>query len=115
MYKCQSYLLSESIYHKAKKLINHIQIVILFVTFLKITCSLLFLGYSSPVISDAKLTALGPEQTRVAEHRQVVMCILCQEEQEVKVDSRAMVLAAFVQRSTVLSKNRNKIISDPGK
>ncbi|OXB61981.1 hypothetical protein ASZ78_002626 [Callipepla squamata] len=70
---------------------------------------------NSPVISDAKLTALGPEQTRVAEHRQVVMCILCQEEQEVKVDSRAMVLAAFIQRSTVLSKNRNRIIPDPEK
>uniref|UniRef100_A0A8B9N554 E3 ubiquitin-protein ligase n=1 Tax=Accipiter nisus TaxID=211598 RepID=A0A8B9N554_9AVES len=70
---------------------------------------------NSPVISDAKLTALGPEQTRVAEHRQVVMCILCQEEQEVKVDSRAMVLAAFIQRSTVLSKNRNKITPDPDK
>uniref|UniRef100_A0A8C0B863 E3 ubiquitin-protein ligase n=1 Tax=Buteo japonicus TaxID=224669 RepID=A0A8C0B863_9AVES len=70
---------------------------------------------NSPVISDAKLTALGPEQTRVAEHRQVVMCILCQEEQEVKVDSRAMVLAAFIQRSTVLSKNRNKITPDPEK
>ncbi|XP_066172213.1 E3 ubiquitin-protein ligase UBR2 isoform X3 [Sylvia atricapilla] len=70
---------------------------------------------NSPVISDAKLTALGPEQTRVAEPRQVVMCILCQEEQEVKVDSRAMVLAAFIQRSTVLSKNRNKITPDPEK
>uniref|UniRef100_A0A8C8BDV7 E3 ubiquitin-protein ligase n=1 Tax=Otus sunia TaxID=257818 RepID=A0A8C8BDV7_9STRI len=70
---------------------------------------------NSPVISDAKLTALGPEQTRVAEHRQVVMCILCQEEQEVKVDSRAMVLAAFIQRSTVLSKNRNKTTPDPEK
>ncbi|KAJ7422966.1 hypothetical protein BTVI_11378 [Pitangus sulphuratus] len=70
---------------------------------------------NSPVISDTKLTALGPEQTRVAEPRQVVMCILCQEEQEVKVDSRAMVLAAFIQRSTVLSKNRNKITPDPEK
>lgn len=80
----------------------------------QIMCSLTFFVRFSPVISDAKLTALGPEQTRVAEHRQIVMCILCQEEQEVKVDSRAMVLAAFIQRSTVLSKNRNRIIPDPG-
>lgn len=50
----------------------------------------------------------------MTEKRQVVTCILCQEEEEVKVDSRAMVLATFVQRSTVLSKNRNKIIQDPG-
>uniref|UniRef100_A0A8C8SCN8 E3 ubiquitin-protein ligase n=1 Tax=Pelusios castaneus TaxID=367368 RepID=A0A8C8SCN8_9SAUR len=70
---------------------------------------------NSPTVSDTKLTALGPKQTRVTEQRQVVTCILCQEEQEVKVDSRAMVLAAFVQRSTVLSKNRNKVIQDPEK
>lgn len=31
------------------------------------------------------------------------------------VGSRAMVLAAFVQRSTVLSKDRTKTIADPGK
>ncbi|KAL7987331.1 hypothetical protein Chor_006250 [Crotalus horridus] len=68
----------------------------------------------SPSVSDSRLIALGPEQTKVCEQRQIVTCILCQEEQEVKMDNRAMVLAAFVQRSTVLSKNRNKVISDPG-
>ncbi|KAG7260794.1 hypothetical protein CRUP_006366 [Coryphaenoides rupestris] len=45
--------------------------------------------------------------------RQVVTCILCQEEEEVKADGRAMVLAAFVQRSTVLSKNRTRSPPDP--
>uniref|UniRef100_A0A8D0L320 E3 ubiquitin-protein ligase n=1 Tax=Sphenodon punctatus TaxID=8508 RepID=A0A8D0L320_SPHPU len=70
---------------------------------------------NSPTASDTKLVALGPEQARVPEQRQVVTCILCQEEQEVKVDNRAMVFAAFVQRSTVLSKNRNKVIQDPEK
>ncbi|XP_034283591.1 E3 ubiquitin-protein ligase UBR2 isoform X2 [Pantherophis guttatus] len=69
----------------------------------------------SPSVSDTRLIALGPEQTKVCEQRQIVTCILCQEEQEVKMDNRAMVLAAFVQRSTVLSKNRNKVISDPEK
>lgn len=68
----------------------------------------------SPSVSDTKLIVLGPEQTKVTEQRQVVTCILCQEEQEVKVDNRAMVLAAFVQRSTVMSKNRSKVIPDPG-
>ncbi|ETE66935.1 E3 ubiquitin-protein ligase UBR2, partial [Ophiophagus hannah] len=68
-----------------------------------------------PSVSDTRLIALGPEQTKVCEQRQIVTCILCQEEQEVKMDNRAMVLAAFVQRSTVLSKNRNKVISDPEK
>ncbi|XP_037700845.1 E3 ubiquitin-protein ligase UBR2 isoform X4 [Choloepus didactylus] len=70
---------------------------------------------NSPVVSDMTLTALGPAQTWVPEQRQFVTCILCQEEQEVKVESRAMVLAAFVQRSTVLSKNRSKFVQDPEK
>ncbi|XP_028334932.1 E3 ubiquitin-protein ligase UBR2 isoform X6 [Physeter macrocephalus] len=70
---------------------------------------------NSPMVSDMTFTALGPAQTRVPEQRQFVTCILCQEEQEVKVESRAMVLAAFVQRSTVLSKNRSKFIQDPEK
>lgn len=71
--------------------------------------------YYSPMISDMTFTALGPAQTQVPKQRQFVTCILCQEEQEVRVESRAMVLAAFVQRSTVLSKNRSKFIQDPGK
>ncbi|CAO2607444.1 E3 ubiquitin-protein ligase UBR2 [Lemmus lemmus] len=70
---------------------------------------------SSPVVSDIALTALGPAQTQVPEQRQFVTCILCQEEQEVTVESKAMVLAAFVQRSTVLSKDRTKFIQDPEK
>ncbi|XP_021115463.1 E3 ubiquitin-protein ligase UBR2 isoform X5 [Heterocephalus glaber] len=70
---------------------------------------------SGPVVSGTTFTALGPAQTQVSEHRQFVTCILCQEEQEVKVESKAMVLAAFVQRSTVLSKNRSKFIQDPEK
>ncbi|KAJ3610249.1 hypothetical protein NHX12_022343 [Muraenolepis orangiensis] len=45
--------------------------------------------------------------------RQVVTCILCQEEEEVRANGRAMVLAAFVQRSTVLSKNRTRGPPDP--
>uniref|UniRef100_A0A7N9B1R9 E3 ubiquitin-protein ligase n=1 Tax=Mastacembelus armatus TaxID=205130 RepID=A0A7N9B1R9_9TELE len=44
---------------------------------------------------------------------QLVTCILCQEEQEVRGHGRAMVLAAFVQRSTVLSKNRHHNLPDP--
>ncbi|XP_040839310.1 E3 ubiquitin-protein ligase UBR2 isoform X5 [Ochotona curzoniae] len=70
---------------------------------------------NSPVVSDKTLIALGPAKTQVSEQRQFVTCILCQEEQEVKVENKAMVLAAFVQRSTVLSKNRSKVIEDPEK
>lgn len=69
---------------------------------------------SSPALLDSKLVALGPHQTRFVEQSQLVTCILCQEEQAYNVDSKAMVLAAFIQRSTVFSKNRAKIIQDPG-
>uniref|UniRef100_A0A7N6ABE3 E3 ubiquitin-protein ligase n=1 Tax=Anabas testudineus TaxID=64144 RepID=A0A7N6ABE3_ANATE len=48
-----------------------------------------------------------------AQRHQLVTCILCQEEQELRGHGRAMVLAAFVQRSTVLSKNRHRNLPDP--
>uniref|UniRef100_A0A671L712 E3 ubiquitin-protein ligase n=1 Tax=Sinocyclocheilus anshuiensis TaxID=1608454 RepID=A0A671L712_9TELE len=50
-----------------------------------------------------------------SERRQVVTCILCQEEQEIRTDGKAMVLAAFVQRSTVMSKNRKRPPHNPDK
>uniref|UniRef100_A0A096MFC5 E3 ubiquitin-protein ligase n=1 Tax=Poecilia formosa TaxID=48698 RepID=A0A096MFC5_POEFO len=56
---------------------------------------------------------VGPMRVGGAERRQLVTCILCQEEQEVRGHGRAMVLAAFIQRSTVLSKNRSRGIPDP--
>uniref|UniRef100_A0A671Y199 E3 ubiquitin-protein ligase n=1 Tax=Sparus aurata TaxID=8175 RepID=A0A671Y199_SPAAU len=56
---------------------------------------------------------VGPRRVGGAERRQLVTCILCQEEQEVRGHGRAMVLAAFVQRSTVLSKNRRRNLPDP--
>ncbi|XP_034537441.1 E3 ubiquitin-protein ligase UBR2 [Notolabrus celidotus] len=56
---------------------------------------------------------VGPRRISGAERRQLVTCILCQEEQEVKGHRKAMVLAAFVQRSTVLSKNRQRSLPDP--
>ncbi|KAM4694775.1 LOW QUALITY PROTEIN: E3 ubiquitin-protein ligase UBR2 [Discoglossus pictus] len=67
----------------------------------------------SPAMLDTRLIALGPHQTRVTEPRQLATCILCQEEQAFSVDNKAMVLAAFIQRSTVFSKDRSKIIQDP--
>ena len=33
-------------------------------------------------------------------------CILCQEEEELKVEGKALVTAAFIQKSTVLSNHR---------
>ncbi|XP_061614243.1 E3 ubiquitin-protein ligase UBR2 isoform X2 [Phyllopteryx taeniolatus] len=62
---------------------------------------------SSSEPSCVSQVCIGPTRVaRGAERRQLVTCILCQEEQEVKCHGRAMVLATFVQRSTVLSKKR---------
>uniref|UniRef100_A0A8C1YWS9 E3 ubiquitin-protein ligase n=1 Tax=Cyprinus carpio TaxID=7962 RepID=A0A8C1YWS9_CYPCA len=66
---------------------------------------------------DSALVCVGPRRWRAggSERRQMVTCILCQEEQEIRTDGKAMVLAAFVQRSTVMSKNRKRPPHNPDK
>lgn len=73
-------------------------------------------GPSSPSteLTCTSQVCVGPRRLCGADGRQLVTCILCQEEQEVRGHGRAMVLAAFVQRSTVLSKNRHRGLPDPG-
>uniref|UniRef100_A0A4W6E091 E3 ubiquitin-protein ligase n=1 Tax=Lates calcarifer TaxID=8187 RepID=A0A4W6E091_LATCA len=68
---------------------------------------------NSSVPTCVSQVCVGPRRVGRAERRQLVTCILCQEEQEVRGHGRAMVLAAFVQRSTVLSKNRRRNLPDP--
>ena len=51
---------------------------------------------------DESTIALGPRQTNRFCFEKSYTCILCQEDQAVKADENAMVLAAFVQQSTVL-------------
>lgn len=53
--------------------------------------------------------ALGPNRGPTPVEREVLTCILCQEEQEVTTRAPAMVLTACVQRSTVLTQCRGKI------
>uniref|UniRef100_A0A673MB28 E3 ubiquitin-protein ligase n=1 Tax=Sinocyclocheilus rhinocerous TaxID=307959 RepID=A0A673MB28_9TELE len=66
---------------------------------------------------DSTLVCVGPRRWCAggSERRQMVTCILCQEEQEIRTDGKAMVLAAFVQRSTVMSKNRKRPPHNPDK
>ncbi|KAG7277883.1 hypothetical protein CRUP_036283 [Coryphaenoides rupestris] len=52
--------------------------------------------------------AVGPQRGSTPAHRDVLTCILCQEEQEVAALAQAMVLTACVQRSTVLTQCRGK-------
>ncbi|KAG7238534.1 hypothetical protein INR49_030807, partial [Caranx melampygus] len=53
--------------------------------------------------------AIGPHRGSTPAEREVLTCILCQEEQEVVAQASAMVLTACVQRSTVLTQCRGKI------
>lgn len=53
--------------------------------------------------------AIGPHRGSTPAEREVLTCILCQEEQEVVAQAQAMVLTACVQRSTVLTQCRGKI------
>ncbi|XP_028995354.1 E3 ubiquitin-protein ligase UBR1 [Betta splendens] len=53
--------------------------------------------------------AIGPHRGFTPAEKDVLTCILCQEEQEVQAKAPAMVLTACVQRSTVLTQCRGKI------
>ncbi|KAF3701229.1 E3 ubiquitin-protein ligase UBR1 [Channa argus] len=53
--------------------------------------------------------SIGPHRGSSPVEREVLTCILCQEEQEVLSQAPAMVLTACVQRSTVLTQCRGKI------
>uniref|UniRef100_A0A673YP29 E3 ubiquitin-protein ligase n=1 Tax=Salmo trutta TaxID=8032 RepID=A0A673YP29_SALTR len=55
--------------------------------------------------------AVGPQRGSTPAEREVLTCILCQEEQEVQARSPAMVLTACVQRSTVLTQCRGKTLT----
>ncbi|XP_053534493.1 E3 ubiquitin-protein ligase UBR2-like, partial [Ictalurus punctatus] len=69
----------------------------------------------SPSSCDGALVCVGPRRWRArgGERRQMEMCILCHEVQEILPDGAAMVLAAFVQRSPVMSKNRKRPPHNP--
>uniref|UniRef100_A0A673CDR3 E3 ubiquitin-protein ligase n=1 Tax=Sphaeramia orbicularis TaxID=375764 RepID=A0A673CDR3_9TELE len=55
------------------------------------------------------VASIGPHRGSTPAEREVLTCILCQEEQEVVAQAPAMVLTACVQRSTVLTQCRGKI------
>nr|XP_021389204.1 E3 ubiquitin-protein ligase UBR1 isoform X4 [Lonchura striata domestica] len=63
---------------------------------------------------DYSRIALGPRRGPSVTEKEVLTCILCQEEQEVKLESAAMVLSACVQKSTALTQNRSRILELSG-
>uniref|UniRef100_A0A646QGC2 E3 ubiquitin-protein ligase n=1 Tax=Hemiscolopendra marginata TaxID=943146 RepID=A0A646QGC2_9MYRI len=56
---------------------------------------------------------LGPKQTSRHIQQQRFTCILCQEDENLSLEGRTIVLAAFVQKSTILSKTRSKLLENP--
>uniref|UniRef100_A0A8C7CP95 E3 ubiquitin-protein ligase n=1 Tax=Oncorhynchus kisutch TaxID=8019 RepID=A0A8C7CP95_ONCKI len=64
-----------------------------------------------PVLGEL-CVAVGPQRGSTPAEREVLTCILCQEEQEVQARSPAMVLTACVQRSTVLTQCRGKTLAN---
>ena len=69
---------------------------------------------STPAVSDYSKIALGPKRGPSVTEKEVLTCILCQEEQEVKLENNAMVLSACVQKSTALTQHRGKPIELSG-
>ena len=67
----------------------------------------------SPENSSRPLVALGPKRTAPSITETTFTCILCQEEDKLQPEGKALVMASFVQKSTVLSNKRNNI-SDEG-
>lgn len=59
-----------------------------------------------PIVLGCGQTSTGYMSTSKA------VCILCQEDQEITYNGRAMVLSAFVQRSSVLSQSRGKELTN---
>lgn len=74
------------------------------------TGSLMDLSSESDMNSNEPV-AIGLNQTYKSVEVEEHTCILCREEQEISNSGRCLVLAAFVQRSTVLSKNRDRKVN----
>merc|ERR1719411_694370 len=58
------------------------------------------------------LLALGPKRTAPVVTETNFTCILCQEEDKLQPEGKALVMASFVQKSNVLSNKRNNIVDD---
>ena len=57
---------------------------------------------------DGQPIAVGPNRTYQQPKAENVICILCQEKQDVTAEGRSLVLTAFVQRSKVLTRSKGK-------
>ncbi|EMP39579.1 E3 ubiquitin-protein ligase UBR1 [Chelonia mydas] len=69
---------------------------------------------SIPLAIESSRVALGPKRGPSVTEKEVLTCILCQEEQEVRLESAVMVLSACVQKSTALTQHRGKTLELSG-
>eukprot|EP00794_Sanderia_malayensis_P020331 gene20331-22331_t len=60
----------------------------------------------------AESVAVGLNRTHVRPKTANIICILCQEKEDITPQGRTVVMAAFVQRSNVMSQHRRKSIHD---
>merc|ERR1719361_2780281 len=56
--------------------------------------------------------ALGPKRMSPTVTETTFTCILCQEEDKLQPEGKSLVMASFVQKSTVLSNKRNNIVDE---
>lgn len=59
-------------------------------------------------IDEIDAVAVGPRRTVTKQKTENVICILCQEKQDITATGKSIVMAAFLQRSKVLSLSRGK-------
>ena len=63
---------------------------------------------SISAVSEFSIIALGPKQGPTVTKKDVLTCILYQEEQEVKLENNSMVMSVCVQKSIALSQHSGK-------
>ncbi|RWS26023.1 E3 ubiquitin-protein ligase UBR2-like protein [Leptotrombidium deliense] len=69
------------------------------------------MDFVEDVLDETKPIAVGINQRGKVVQTECHICILCREQQEISDNDNCMVLAAFVQQSTVLSKNRERNVN----
>lgn len=71
-------------------------------------------SFSLLTAAECSKIAVGPNRGPSIAEKEALTCILCQEEQEVRLDKSTMVLTACVQKSTTLCQNRGTMVIHSG-
>lgn len=63
-------------------------------------------------IGEIDSVAVGPRRTITKPKSENIICILCQEKQDITATGKSVVMAAFLQRSKVLSLSKGKSLAN---